>query len=414
MSNVKAMILSVGGSAEPLIKSIEHHSPEFVCFFASQATNDQTVTVKEALKDFFPSIGYETELVDNGDDLLECYERAEKAVERVIKRGFAKEHVVIDYTGATKNISVALALAAIEKGFSFSYVGGNKRTKGGVGIVETGHEQIYSNVNPWDFMAVKERRLAAMLFNTFQYKPCKEVLTELAGNASLRRSVYRKLAFVVEAFYCWDLFRHVDAAEQFRKARLDELADDNDRKIAAFATRCAGLTPVLEAIISCSDRGTRPCPDLALDLYANAERRFQEGKIDDAILRLYRLVEMLAQERLLSMQDPIDTSNVRPDQIPLGLRDEFLQRFRNKRTGRIEIPQTQAYILLKELDNPLGHSFAKHGSSFQKVQSARNSSYLAHGFQSSKESTYKTLRDFIAELGALDMSKAPVFPPMTL
>jgi|GEM_PF-2582665 len=49
MTPIKAMLLSVGGTPEPLVKSIEHHRPEFVCFFASQGTNHVGVKVREAL-----------------------------------------------------------------------------------------------------------------------------------------------------------------------------------------------------------------------------------------------------------------------------------------------------------------------------------------------------------------------------
>jgi hypothetical protein len=56
-------------------------------------------------------------------------------------------------------MSVALALAAVAHGFCFSYVGGGKeRTKNGVGIVINGQEQVYSCINPWDFLAVEEKK----------------------------------------------------------------------------------------------------------------------------------------------------------------------------------------------------------------------------------------------------------------
>ncbi len=69
----------------------------------------------------------EITLADNVNDLLQCHEKAEEAVERVIKKGYGKEDVIVDYTGGTKNMSVAIALASITHGFSFSYVGGKER-----------------------------------------------------------------------------------------------------------------------------------------------------------------------------------------------------------------------------------------------------------------------------------------------
>jgi len=409
--SVGAMIISVGGTPEPLVKTIEHHRPEFVCFLASQGTLDKTVQVKQSLGDLAKGIRFETELVDNENDLLECHEKAIMAVERTSAKGYAKERVLVDYTGATKNMSVSLALAAIEQGFGFSYVGGDKRTKNGVGTVESGHEMIYTHVNPWDFMALKEKRQASQFFNSCQFKACRDLLADLAGNASARRSMYRKLSCAVDAFHNWDLFRHAEALDSFKKARLEDLRDERDRGVAAFAADCLQLKPVLENLINCSNRGKRPCEELALDLFSNAERRFAEGKVDDAVLRLYRLVEMLAQERLLRFYE-IDTSDVKADKIPASIRDEFLEKYRNGRTQKIELPQSPSYKLLKELGDQLGKDFETHQSRFMKVQSARNSSYLAHGFMSSKDTVYEDLRAFVMELGGI--KQAIRYPEMRL
>ena len=250
MTTIKAMLISVGGTPEPLLKSIEHHQPEFVCFFASQGTNHISVKVCDLLGDTAGGIRFATELVDNENDLLECHQKAENAVKRIHAGGYAKDQVVVDYTGGTKNMSVALALAAIEQGYFFSYVGGSRRNKGGVGIVESGHEKIHTHVNPWDFMAVREKRQAAQFFNSCQFKACRDVLNGLAENASTRKNVFRKLALIADAFHRWDLFRHVDAQELFKKSRLQELAEDHEEWIARFAGACLVLQPVLETIVT--------------------------------------------------------------------------------------------------------------------------------------------------------------------
>ncbi|OQX91368.1 MAG: hypothetical protein B6D58_08485, partial [candidate division Zixibacteria bacterium 4484_95] len=51
--------------------------------------------------------------------------------------------IVIDLTGGTKQMSAALALAATEQGLKVSYVGGEERTKDGLGTVVSGTEKIY-------------------------------------------------------------------------------------------------------------------------------------------------------------------------------------------------------------------------------------------------------------------------------
>jgi CRISPR-associated protein (TIGR02710 family) len=152
---------------------------------------------------------------------------------------------------------------------------------------------------------------------------------------------------------------------------------------------------------------------LLLDLYSNAERRIREGKIDDAIFRLYRLVEMMAQEALL-VRHAIDTSNVEITRLPHAIRQAIVDKYKNPRDGKVKIPQAAAFELLAALNDPLGCTFAENIHRFLNVQQARNYSYLAHGFGSSKESTYKDLRDFVLGLGTLEGADAPMFPEMAL
>lgn len=412
MQPIKAMLLSVGGTPEPLLKSIKHHHPEFVCFFASQATNDITTRVRDEMKKTI-DIKFVTELVDNENDLLECHQKAVRAVSRIKAGGYPKDEVVVDYTGGTKNMSVSLALAAIEQGYLFSYVGGTRRTKEGVGIVESGHEKMYTHLNPWDFMAVKEKRQVALFFNSCQFKACRETLKGLAEYATMRRSLYRKLSHAIDGFYNWDLFRHTEALDSLKKARLEELTEDNESGVACFASKCQDLLPTLELIISRSDKGKRPCREMGLDLYANAERRFNEGKTDDAILRLYRLLEMLAQQNLLDCYG-INVADVRPEQLPEQIRQAYMDKYKDPKSGVIKLAQSPAYQLLKEFNDPLGAAFIENAARFADVQLARNNSYLAHGFRSSKDAVYEKLRDFIVSLNTFDPADAPVFPVMAL
>lgn len=409
----KAMIISVGGTPEPIVKTIQHHAPSYVCFFASQGTFDKIAVVKDSLGEMRDEITFEVVVVDNENDLVECYEKGRSAVARPFRKGISKEYIIVDYTGGTKNMSVALALAAIDAGYGFSYVGGDRRTKGGVGIVETGHERVYTHINPWDFMALKERRRVCELFNAFQFKAAMEILRDLAENACTMHSTYRALAFVTEGYLLWDLFRHAEAQERFKKARLDALLDSPDAAVRRIAMETEKLLDFLQTLISCSDRGRKPCRPMIVDLFSNAQRRFAEGKTDDAILRLYRVLEMAAQERLLSAWK-IDTACVDPGLIPETLREEYVKRYKNPRSGNIEIPQNASYQLLHELGDPLGKAFREREKDFRDIQSARNTSYLAHGFGSSSEATYEKFRSLLMEIVSLSPEETLTFPRLEL
>ncbi len=414
MQKGKALVISVGGSPEPIVKTIQHHLPEFVSFFPSQGTSDTVAIVKSRLLAEQITFLSETTLVDNENDLLDCYRKADEAIKRVFSRGYSSSDLVVDYTGGTKNMSVSLALAAIDKGYCFSYVGGETRTKGGVGIVESGSEKIYSNVNPWDFLGVDERRRASGFFNKAQYAASEAIFRELSERATSRKTLYRRLAMISEGFYNWDLFRHKDALVCLKNANIEEMMEINgDEGVHKLARACHSLYQQLDVIMRCSENSKKPCLELAHDLYANAMRRIQEGKVDDAVLRLYRLVEMLAQTELLAVYG-IDVSHVKPEQLPISVRESYIHTYTNARDNKIKLPQYACFSLLNELGNPLGTVYREHENQFKSVQDARNSSYLAHGFNSTKLETFEKLRDFVLTLGVIKPDEVPRFPTMEL
>jgi len=70
----------------------------------------------------------ECEFVEDSDILLHCYDKVISALNRVFKINRFLD-IYVDYTGGTKNMSAALALAAVGRGARFSYVGGERRNK---------------------------------------------------------------------------------------------------------------------------------------------------------------------------------------------------------------------------------------------------------------------------------------------
>ena len=122
---------------------------------------------------------------------------------------------------------------------------------------------------------------------------------------------------------------------------------------------------------------------------------------------------MIAQERLFRKYG-IDVSDVREEKIPEGLKGEFIKNYKSQSDGKIKISQTATFKLLNALHDELGNTFKLNEKRFLDIQSSRNYSYLAHGFESSKEKTYLTLRDFILELNMFEVKDAPVFPKMEI
>lgn len=84
---IKAMIVSVGGTPAPILKSITEHRPEFVSFFASQDTFGHIQEVKKGIQEANVSIKNEVTLADDVNDLCHCFDKAEEAVKRAVSKG---------------------------------------------------------------------------------------------------------------------------------------------------------------------------------------------------------------------------------------------------------------------------------------------------------------------------------------
>lgn len=84
---VRAMIISVGGTTAPIIKSITEYRPEFVSFLASQDTCDYVPEIKKGIQEAGHSIKNETTLADDVNDLYHCFGKAEEAVKTCVVKG---------------------------------------------------------------------------------------------------------------------------------------------------------------------------------------------------------------------------------------------------------------------------------------------------------------------------------------
>lgn len=406
MNKTKAMLISVGGTNQPIIKAINVHNPEFVSFLVSQKTSSNAIEIANTLKDAGVTFHYEQTITEIPDDLLICYAAAEKSVEKILKRGYKTDEAVVDYTGGTKNMSVAISLASVKHGFMYSYVGGKERTKDGKGIVVDGHEELYQSVNPWDFLAIEEKDRIRTLFNTYQFKAAREIADFVVLKTTKFKSLFRNLGLIIDGFYRWDLFCHSDALRMFELAKIED--EYEYEWVKSFAHEVFASMKILSELVKETGKPSRL---MICDLYANAERRFKEGKIDDAILRLYRIVEMIAQMKLIENYG-IDVSDVKEDKIPESIRGSFSTKYRDTEDKKIKLSQNAAYLLLKELGDEIGKVFIDNEKKFKKIQQSRNYSYLAHGFQSSSEKTYQSLRDFIISLKLFESEDVLSFPKL--
>ena len=216
----KAIFISLGGTPAPLIHSLNHQKPDYICFFVSEESKSSID------KDIMPNLDFRPKNHDwivtpSAESLSECFRVISKELPRILKRWeVAPKDLIVDYTGGTKTMSVALALATIESTSVFTYVGGIERTKEGVGVVLNGRERMWYLDNPWDEIAVLERKEAALLFNKARYSSAAEVFSRILEKVSeSNRSFFQALKTFSEGYDLWDRFQHKKAKKKLFSIR---------------------------------------------------------------------------------------------------------------------------------------------------------------------------------------------------
>jgi CRISPR-associated protein (TIGR02710 family) len=402
----KALIVSVGGSPEPVITAIVHHKPAFVCFFASQQSVDSIGQIKQSVPGKWSEARYDDHkvIVDDPEEIEVCYKKALECFDEVEKRGFGSDQRVADVTGGTKAMTAALAIALAVRGGSFSYVGGQRRDKEGLGVAVTGYERMREAVNPLRRYAVEQKRRAAQYFNEHRYNAAAAVLAALPAETGQREAqaltAVRKAA---EAYALWDHFHHQEAVEKLKPAKetlaqlgIAQSGEPRFKWLSRFADDVANNLRELQRL-QCQTRNFQDLqPALAADLAAGAKRRIESGAFDDAVARLYRAIEMLGQcefERVFKMM----TSEVEPERIPEPLQEDYTRRYADENSGRLKLPLYAVFRALEAADAELGRRFAQDRERLKALLAARNDSLLAHGSTPVKEATARQMLDLVRQ-----------------
>lgn len=323
---LQAILVNVGGAVSPAIHTLNEQQPRFICFFVSEETRP---LIREKI---LPALNYQPEHYDwietpAPQSLLECYRALSSNLPRILEKWrIPPELLGVEYTAGTKPMSVAAVLATIEFTSRYFYVGARDpqgRDRDGIGVVLDGKEWTWFQTNPWEELAVRERRDIALLFNHGRFADAHERAQRLAKVApNMMRRVYEALAELIEGYALWDRFEYRTAQQKISRALQDlrlYVASSDDPIRLALDT----VDKHVKFLSELNSKGDAAQRLDALDMIANADRRAKLAqKYDDAVARLYSVLEALARRRLLTAYG-VKSSAVRPEQIPEDLNSGF-------------------------------------------------------------------------------------------
>lgn len=441
------LIVTVGGSCAPVVTAVRHHDHEvahvyFICSSTRPGQPGSRATVDgpgapcgkdPATGKDLPNIVAQAGLsparfqvfeTADPDDLAASYTAVEEAYAAALALD-PRVRIRADYTGGTKTMSAALLRAATGRHAARTDLFVTTGPRDRLSTVRLGMEAAQSQdaraivlEEPW--------HEALRLANAYHYAAAAVILQQLLAHQpppppALRRRTQRLLA-LCRGFDAWDRFAHdhAHAALQPEAALLSRVAPDlmgNARTLADLAHeqgdgagRARGVDVPQAGARAWDARGVVAVDDLL----RNAERRAAQGRYDDAVARLYRALELLAQARLHGAFG-IDTGKVDPSTVTewLAAHPDRAQRT-PIRTGLRD-----DYEILRSKHDPLGAVHAAYEGRLQMVLNRRNASILAHGLIPISHAEYEPLlapvREFVdAGIAATGLRLRPVpqFPTL--
>jgi len=421
MNEPLLLIATVGGAPEPVVASLLYWRPVRAIFVVSPETRDSVAerivpaARSSGLSDF-DSGRYDLHEVKNAQDYTALVDDLRLLDDRIAawQRDHPGAKIIADFTGGTKAMSASLALIAGHWQCIVSYVGGTERTKDGVGIVVSGKEQIVHFQNPADALGLSALDTARELLRLHSFSAAAAILDRVLHRVTSpsRKAELSAVSTLAQALAQWDRFEHQGALTNLGK--LQRRQHDLEAALGVEAARnvlsaCRQLQVHLEKLLEHKDchSQTTISRSLILDLLANAGRRIEECRWDDATARLYRAIEATAQLHLADLG--IATEAVPLERIPTPLRDEFAPRATGE-TAKFGLQE--AWRLLNELRPETAKAFFESGLGEKEKSplTSRNQSILAHGFAPVSEKVTRALWTAalaIAEVKENELPKSP-------
>lgn len=361
----KVLAVTVGGEPDPIVKAIDQHRPDFTIFFVTTQPGggsrrfllEDTEKGASILKrtGLAPD-AYEIITLPNPDDFEDCFNRMIEVLREYERAG----ERLADYTGGTKTMSAALVVAALLQGWSLSLVSGERRDT----VKVAKGTELARRIRSAPFFLEHTLIQTRVLYERHEFAGAAELLQELLTAAELPPQEQRRLTRLctfLRALAAWDRFAYSEAYELLRTVG------------EAWPKGCKVLAQIL---------GDKMLNYKVADLVGNAVRHADQRRYEDAVLRLYRAVELLAQLRLQAYGQ--DSSDLNLEALDLAaLPADFAERLRERKEKeeRAWVGLVEAYEVLAALHDPVGLAFREQQAPLKDLLGQRNNLFLTHGLK---------------------------------
>ncbi|MFA5296034.1 MAG: TIGR02710 family CRISPR-associated CARF protein [Methanoregulaceae archaeon] len=307
------------------------------------------------------------------DDIHHCFFEIRNEYEKLVKEDTDVD-IILNYNYGTKSMTSAMTSLALLTHRTIFFIDGSRNKEGGIipGTERISQQTLYPI---YDEMLIKR---AVEYFNRNQFSYAIQELDQVCLHE--QKDNYTQLFM---AYEMWDRFDHQGAYDIFNTMKFpgknEELHSENIR--------------FLHQLLKSTNKTERYLCVL-VDLINNAQRRYDDGRHDDAVARLYRAFELIAQVLLLSnglddIEDKISFEQLAPkihDRNRLNVYKDYLDG------NKVLVGCGKKYQILKDIGI---HSADTWHHETQSLLTKRNNSILAHGLTPVENQTSKRFLDRI-------------------
>jgi CRISPR-associated protein (TIGR02710 family) len=392
----KYMLVTVGvgrGVDMAVTFSVNRNNPDVLYLLYSRGSLVMAESIKERLS-VSSRISIFDKQFEEVDDVEMLIREYVGYIDDILAEGGDLSNITADYTSGTKSMSAALVSACLLKGVGYLSVVSGKRDNANGGIVIAGTERL-NVLSPVLIFTEERLKVFKMLFNKYRFQSAVDVMTSGVVYHELRDRV-NFLILIAKGYDAWDRFDYKAASECMNQADLSVSDLYGIRKTIELHKQILHRLKTSDGIQLID----------AEDLFCNALRRAKESRYDDAVSRLYRLVELYAQMEFKSFFG-FETGHVDISKIP----ETVSVKLRPDEKGKYKIALYDSFECMRESTRPIVKKYFERLGELRSLLSIRNDSKLAHGHRPISKEQCENMIALVNDI--FDVKEVIHFPELT-
>jgi CRISPR-associated protein (TIGR02710 family) len=420
------LICTAGGSPQPIATALRLLRPDVAWFLVSDGKTGESsrtqVENQEIVYDKRHNIrGPGLKFADGCPETTRVFEIPADDPDQAYKicrsqlleaqRRYPEHRLIADYTGGTKSMTGALLMAAFaQRRVEVQFMVGERPD-----LVQVKSDSEKPQRMSADFiMAERDFAAAELAVDGYDYAAAQQLLDELHnGIQKLRVRPPKAWSHRLQQARAWTgLMAHWDA---FNHREAAKRARGGENWLRDMLTESDHLGPLLA--LGEREKG-KPGWDICADLWLNALRRGGRGHYDNAVARLYRLLEAAAQAHLWARYD-LESGRIAPIELPDSMRSYVFMNTDPKngaRYAQLALNQTVELLRERDPDDPFVAAYAGGYAREDRLQgppwlAKRNRSILAHGFVSVDCNAWEEAKSWV-ETNVMAFFRGAEFPQL--